>query len=632
MIDFYSQGPSRSTPLSQNRLFRAASKLFALASVLVFGLALNWHSTLLAGEPSDSVQKPKGVVLVMIDDIGYGDVDFLSPSDLETPHIDQFGKQSVRLTDFHVGTTCSPTRASLMTGRYVNATGVWHTIAGRSILRENEQTIADVFQANGWRTGVFGKWHLGDSYPYQPRFRGFETSVIHGGGGVGQQPDYWRNDYYASKGETTNHKGKPTGNDHYFHSGEITKADEFCTDYWFTHAFKFMEASLKEEKPFFCYISTNAAHGPFNAPPGGKAGFDGLVENIDENMGRLEQFLIDNGIRDDVMVIFTSDNGTAGKERMGGLRAKKGSHYDGGHRVPCFIRWPNGAMGGGDGREIGSLTAVADLFPTFVELFDLNRPEGGQPIHGSSWKTMFLDQDDALETRTWIVDTQRKKDLIKWHKSSVMQDQVVDGKISHKWRLTRQNAQSEFELYDVINDRAQENNVLAKHPEVVKELKSHYEEWWQEISSQTNDYCPAVIGVQPETILYSHDWITKNGSPWHQNNVLNGNPGSGISAVRFAKAGRYRVELRRWPREDGGAIDGRDSKGRGTAHKIVKATLAIKGVGDWETAVPSGENHAAFEVDIEADHEAKDTTLKTTLVDDTGKVVTGAFYVYISEL
>ena len=173
----------------------------------------------LGNKPLEESANPKGVVLVLIDDIGYGDINLLEPSDLQTPHLDNLGRESLRLTDFHVGTTCSPTRASLLTGRYVNATGVWHTIAGRSMLRENELTIADVFKANGWRTGVFGKWHLGEGYPFAPRFRGFDTTVTHGGGGVGQQPDYWRNDYYAAKEATKNHAGDPTDIDHYFHNG-----------------------------------------------------------------------------------------------------------------------------------------------------------------------------------------------------------------------------------------------------------------------------------------------------------------------------------------------------------------------------------------------------------------------------
>jgi len=169
------------------------------------------------------------VLLVLIDDIGYGDIDILYPCGLKTPQMDRLYQQSVRLTDFHVGTTCAPSRASLMTGRSVNAGGVWHTVAGRELLRENEQTMAEIFRANGWKTGIFGKWHLGEGYPFSPRFRGFDVEVIHGGGGVGQGPDYWGNDYYSG----VDRNGKPTKADVYMENGKPVEADRFCTDYWF---------------------------------------------------------------------------------------------------------------------------------------------------------------------------------------------------------------------------------------------------------------------------------------------------------------------------------------------------------------------------------------------------------------
>ena len=219
--------------------------------------------------------QPKGVILVLIDDIGYGDIAALTPSDLKTPKLDRLYGESVRFADFHVGTTCSPTRGSLMTGRYLNAGGVFHTIAGRSRLVEGEQTMADVFKANGWTTGIFGKWHLGDGYPFYPRYRGFEKTVIHGGGGVTQMPDYWGNNYYAK----TNFYGKPTTADVYFENGKPVTADEFCTDYWFKRAKEFIKDSVNRKKRFFCYLPTNAAHGPCNAPHGGKRNFDGLIEN-----------------------------------------------------------------------------------------------------------------------------------------------------------------------------------------------------------------------------------------------------------------------------------------------------------------------------------------------------------------
>jgi len=575
---------------------------------------------------------PKGVVLILIDDIGYGDVNVLDPSaGLITPHLDKLYGESVRFTDFHVATTCSPTRGSLMTGRYVNAGGVIHTIAGRSLLFEDEQTMAEVFKANGWTTGIFGKWHLGDGYPYLPRFRGFDKSVIHGGGGVGQGPDYWGNDYYSIK----KYDGSPAVPDVYFENGRPVKADAFCTDYWFKRAEGFIQDSLKSGRRFFCYLPTNAAHAPCNAPFGGKPGFDGLIENIDVNMGRLEEFLAKEGIRDDVLLIWTTDNGTAGK-RSGGLKGKKGSHYDGGHRVPCFWRWKNGGIAGSadKARDVNSLTAVADILPTFIDMFDLRKPQGGKPLQGVSIKEMALNPDYAPKSRTWVVDTQRDAYLEKWKHMEVMQDIVKDGRIEHKWRLVRNKDGGDFEVYDCIDDRAQNLNLMKTSAEVsegvVKELSAVYDEWWNEISPGQKSFPPLVLGVMDEDILFSHDWIGEGMTPWNPNMVMKAAKGSRTSSVRFEKDGRYRFELRRWPREEGSAIITADKTGKGRALKdIVSAQLKIKDLGEWDAKVESDDVGAAFEVDIKA---GVQTELSSAFVDADGAVVCGAYYIYVKRL
>ena len=501
-----------------------------------------------------SHNRPRGVVLVLIDDIGYGDIDCLFPSDLETPRIDALAKESVRLTDFHVGTTCSPSRASLMTGRSVNAGGVWHTVGSRELLRENEQTVADVFKANGWRTGIFGKWHLGEGYPFSPRFRGFDVSVIHGGGGVGQAPDFWGNDYYSN----VDRSGEPTMNDSYLENGVYVSADRFCTDYWFIRAEEFVRECVQEDEPFFCYIPTNAAHAPFNAPHGFKDGFDGLIENIDDNMGRFDEFLISAGIKDDVLMIFTSDNGTTGR-RLGGLRGAKTSHYDGGHNVPCFMRWKNGGIGGDSesARDVSSLTAAMDFLPTFVDLFWAGHvPEGGRPLHGVSIKEMLLDSSYVPSNRTIVVDTQRSDDLMKWKLACVLQDEVASGNIVHKWRLLRTDSDSDFELYDFLDDRDTNNNIARGNSEQVNALSTAYDSWWSDISQGWEKHPAFVLNEdhEAELSLFSLSWI--GGSPWHQDHIRSASKGTGKHAVRFDRSGRYRFELRRWPREDGGAIDG----------------------------------------------------------------------------
>jgi arylsulfatase A-like enzyme len=592
--------------------------LFAASFIL---LLAGLRSPLQAGD----APSPRGVILILTDDTGYGDIGGLYPSNLKTPKLDRLCQQSVRLTDFHVGTTCSPTRASLMTGRALNATGVWHTVAGRELLRENEQTMADVFRANGWKTGIFGKWHLGDGYPFSPRFRGFDVEVIHGGGGVGQGPDYWGNDYYSG----VNRNGQPTKADIYMENGQSVAADRFCTDYWFHRAKHFIRQCASENRQFFCYLPANAAHEPCHAPQGFKAGFDGLIENLDANMGQLDEFLTAEGLKDDVLLIFTTDNGTAGSRR-GGLRGSKGSLYDGGHNVPCFWRWKNGGIGGstGSARDVQALTAGMDFLPTFIDLFGLKRPAGGQPMHGISLKEMLLNPACVPHARTLVVDTQRQAQLTKWRLACVMQDEISGGAITHKWRLIRGSSGSKCELYDFLTDRGEDANLAAAHPAVVSNLVAQYETWWADVSPGAEAYPPFVLNPnkEAELTLFAHSWIGGDLSPWNQQMIAAAANGTRTHAVRFDRAGRYRFELRRWPREDGGAIAGPSSSGSGKVLPATKASLNLIGVGAMTNTLHAGDAMSVFEMDVPA---GPATRLETAFLDADDKVLAGAYYVHI---
>ena len=143
-----------------------------------------------------SAQKPPNVILIITDDQGYGDLACHGNPVVQTPHLDSLHARSVRLTDFHVDPTCSPTRSALLTGRYSTRTGVWHTINGRSMIHPDELTLAETFKANKYRTAMIGKWHLGDNYPCRPEDQGFDHAIWHKGGGIGNGSDYWGNDYF----------------------------------------------------------------------------------------------------------------------------------------------------------------------------------------------------------------------------------------------------------------------------------------------------------------------------------------------------------------------------------------------------------------------------------------------------
>ena len=256
------------------------------------------HGADLTGRPN--------IVIILTDDQGYGDVACLGNKEIKTPAMDRLYADSVRLTNFHVDPTCSPTRSALMTGRYSSRTGVWHTIMGRSIMHPDEVTIAEIFAQGGYRTGCFGKWHLGDNFPCRPQDQGFHEVLVNGGGGVTQTPDYWGNDYF---------------DDTYWHNGKPTKQTGYCTDVFFNGAMRFIEKN--KNRPFFCYIPTNAAHGPFlvakkYSEPYKKMGiaspraeFYGMITNIDENLARLRKKLKSLGLEENTILIFMTDNGTA---------------------------------------------------------------------------------------------------------------------------------------------------------------------------------------------------------------------------------------------------------------------------------------------------------------------------------
>jgi len=495
-------------------------------------------------------QDRPNVILVMPDDISHNAFSYYKANGRRTPNIDRLAEQSVRLTDFHVSPTCSPTRGALMTGRSNDVTGVWHTVFGRYQLRADEITMADVFKANGYATGLFFKWHLGDNYPFRPKDRGFDYVAWTKGGGTGQQPDYWGN---------TNNSASMWVNDTLVRMTDEDDGIEgaFTTNFFFNRAMEFMDENIQKKKPFFAYIPTATAHSPQYMPPDARDGIKALtatIENIDKNMGRLIKFLDDRGIAEDTILVFTTDNGSSTH-----LRGGKGSFYDGGTRVPCFVRWENGKLGGdGKGRDVTPLTAHIDWLPTFMDILGFsdvpNRPEKLK-IHGQSFKP-FLDADptndpDAYKNRAVTIVNMRTEHVQKFKQLSVKKDIWEGDAITHKWRLTRKDEKSKWELYDVLEDEKQENNIIGKpdNSAIVTELQQEYEKWWTLVEERSDEYTRIIVGhpAEPETRLNSHDF--HNTYVWNQGHVASGAKGSEFIAIEFAKPGAYHFDLRRWPKE-----------------------------------------------------------------------------------
>jgi len=567
------------------------------------------------GKAMSGKPKKPNVILIITDDQGYGDLACHGNPIIRTPNLDRLYAESVRFTNFHVAPTCSPTRAGLMTGLYNNKTGVWHTIAGRSLLREGLVTMADVFRENGYRTAIFGKWHLGDNYPFRPQDRGFEEVLIHKGGGVGQTPDYWGNDYF---------------DDTYFRNGKPEKFEGYCTDVWFGEAMKFIEECAKKSQPFFCYIATNAPHGPYNVPdryadlyrgkvPEPRARFWGMITNIDENVGRLRAKLEGLGIDRDTILIFTTDNGTSEGCRLdkdgfvvdgynAGMRGKKGSEYEGGHRVPFFLRWPGGGLD--KGRDIDKLAAGIDVLPTLIDLCGLKAPEGVE-FDGISLKPLLTGEAEAWPDRVIIVDSQRVENPIKWRKCAVM---------TQRWRLINGE-----ELYDMRVDPGQRRDVSKEHPEVVSWLRDEYERWWDSISKTFDQGPPIVLGSsrEPESALTAHDWHGE-ACPWNQGLIRRGLECNGYWVVRFESDGVYEFELRRWPKEADVPLDGAVPGGR--AFDFKEARIRI---GDLEESKPvePGSKCVTFRLALRAGV----TRLQTFLIYGEGRSI-GAYYVYVRKV
>ncbi|VGO16363.1 Arylsulfatase [Pontiella desulfatans] len=533
---------------------------------------------LVFGAVAASAEKPN-VVIVITDDQGYGDLGCNGNTVIQTPNIDRLRAQGIQLDNYHVDPTCAPTRSALMTGRYSARVGVWHTVQGRNMLREREVTMADIFKDNGYETGIFGKWHLGDCYPYRPEDRGFTYTVYHGAGGVGQAPDYWGNDYF---------------DDSYMKNGTWQKFTGFCTDVWFEEGIAFIEDNVKKDQPFFAYIAPNAPHGPFYCPEEytkpyeGKEGvsrteFYGMVTNIDDNMAKLMKRLDELGIADNTILIFTTDNGTSGGLHKGvgfnaGMRGQKNSEYDGGHRVPFIMRWPDGKIPAG--KSVKQLTAHLDMLPTFIDLCGLEAPE--LEFDGTNIRDLLYSDGSHWPDRSLVVESQRVVDPIKWRKSAVMTDQ---------WRLVNGE-----ELFDIRNDPGQVTDVKDQHPEVFEQLRGKYETFWKDVSSEHNltSYMKIGSDESPVVALSSHDWLTAN-VPWYQPHIMHGAMAKPAHwAVEVVRDGEYEISLRRWPVEADKPINAANGY-KGFDFK--QARMRVADV-DKTREIPEGAKEVTFNVKL----------------------------------
>lgn len=463
------------------------------------------------------------VVLIMTDDQGWFDLGFNGNPHVHTPNLDRVATESVRFSRFYAEPVCTPTRAGLMTGRCYLRTGANDTYMGRDTMSDREITLGQVFQQAGYRTGIFGKWHLGRYMRYHPTRRGFDEFL-----------GFWQYGFI-------NRYDDP---DELFHNREPVAATGYITDVLTDAALDFLRTA--RDRPFFLYLPYNAPHSPYLVPdeelePYLKAGLPlqeariyGMITRIDANVGRLLQAIDEQGLRDDTVVLFLTDNGGVSRFFKAGLRGNKASVYEGGIRVPLLVRWPGRAPAGA---TVGAMAHVTDLFPTLCDLIGAEVP-ADRPIDGRSPIPLILagggpSPHDFL-FHQW---TRVRPDPEKNWAVRVGRHKLVEGA-----------------LYDLDADPGEEHDLAPDHPEIVARLRRAFLDWFADVTAgQTYERPPIEVGradedpveldvtwaepigrrVKPTYRRYIRDAITD----WDQ-------PGDAIRwDLDVTRAGRYELTL-----------------------------------------------------------------------------------------
>jgi len=549
-------------------------------------------TTLLAS--SMSAADNPNVVVVLIDNHGYYELSRNGHPVVQTPRMDKLSETGVNFTDFNAPPFCSPSRGALLTGRYALRYGIHNTVGGVSILHKDETTMADLLKSAGYRTGVFGKWHLGMSHPYTPDLRGFDEHFIHGGGGVSQLEDYFGNNHMNAT---------------YTHNGQYVKSRGFSTDVLFDQGIDFMNRN--RENPFFCLIATPAVHFPtLLHPETGKRLKErgvrdekqlpiwSMIENVDDNVGRLLDFLETSGLKDNTLLFLMSDQGVndRGVPHRAGEGAQRGVQYDEKHQVYCMVQYPQLT----DNRpgDRSELTGMVDVLPTVLDVCGIDQPSN---LDGQSMKPLLGNASDWNDERKLIVQCPRARDRSKWGNVSVKYK---------KWRLVDGK-----EFYNIQEDYGQTKNIIDQHPCLVKDLTQTYEQFWNSLPPQSELLSAHVLGAKeaPSVRLNGMDWY-EGGHPWPQQALAKRNQ-QGKWRVEIARDGIYRFELRHYPREEPRPI------------MAVKASVQV---GDQLNSVPLDTlaTHAVLQLPLKKGTFDMITTFQHP-TDHEGNKEWGAYYVHV---
>jgi len=388
------------------------------------------------------------VLIFMTDDQGWGDLSIHGNTNLKTPNIDSFAKNGASFSRFYVSPVCAPTRAELLTGKYFVRTGVNGVTRGYERMNTNEKIISNYFKERSYSTGLFGKWHNGSQPPYHPNSRGFDEFY-------GFTSGHWGN-YFDPILEK---------------NGELVRGHGYINDDITNNAISYIKNS---SKPFFTFISYNTPHSPMQVPDKyskekkvilkgrysdrenvekTKAAL-GMIENIDENVGKIIKTLKEIDKYENTIIIFLSDNGPNGNRWNNELKERKGSTNEGGVRVPFFIQWPNKIK---PGIKIKQVTSALDVFPTLTDLID---SPTGINFDGISFKKYIENPD--------LFDNQRKVFSFWNNRLSVRNNEYI---------LDYNN-----KLYDLNNDHSQYYAINEKKVNEYEELKEAKKIWRESIN------------------------------------------------------------------------------------------------------------------------------------------------------
>lgn len=498
----------------------------ALAALPLLGACATESPTEAAGAKL-AASPPPNVLIVMTDDQGLGDFGSAGNPVLETPRLDAFAAACPDVARFYVSPVCTPTRASLMTGRWNYRTRAIDTWIGRAMMEPEEVTLAEVLRGAGYRTGIFGKWHLGDCYPMRAKDQGFDVSLVHRGGGLAQPSEPLENERRYTDAIL-------------FEDGEPVQTEGYCTDVYVDRALEFIDASVDAGKPFFAYVATNAPHGPLHdvpealyakyaerdyaevvrgdgVNPDSIARTYAMIENIDQNFGRLLDHLDERGLARDTLVVFLCDNGPVGGRQVAGLRGSKAQVYEGGIRSPLWVRLPGRVD---PEAQVAQVAAHVDLFPTVLEACGVAAPEGLM-IDGRSLLALLEGREVPWPERALVLQSHRGNAPTAEHQFAL---------VEQRWKLLRASgfgrdaapADHPFELYDLEADPGEARDLAAELPEVVARLRTEYAAWFADVcATRVDNYAPPRIrpgtAHEPRTWLTHQDWRQADAQGWGTN-------------------------------------------------------------------------------------------------------------------